>query len=307
VAAAVRLYVRRRTWGDERALAQRARRRLAALWLLGCAQRLRTAVVAVRNAPVVGEWVFSRNHDEGTILYLHGGGYVSCSAATHRPITAALARRAGRRVFTVNYRRAPEHRYPAALDDAVKAYRWLIGQGIAAHNIAVAGDSAGGGLVLALLLRIRDGGGPMPSSAVCFSPWADLAGSGDSVHLTEGRCAMFHGQNIREFARAYLAEASPLDPYASPLYGNLTALPPLLFQVGSDELLLDDARRVHEKVRAAGGTSTLQVYEGMFHGWQMFDGLIPEAGSALRDAAAFINEPGRRSPRVARTVPMRHG
>jgi epsilon-lactone hydrolase len=303
MAAAVRFFVRRRTWGDERALAHRARRRLAALHLLGCAQRLRTAVVVVRNEPVVGEWVLSGKHDDGTILYVHGGGYVSCSAATHRPITAALARRACRRVFAVEYRRAPEHRFPAALDDTVAAYRWLIGHGVAAHTVALAGDSAGGGLVLAMLLRIRDEGWDMPSSAVCFSPWTDLAGTGASVHLNEGRCAMFHGGNIREFARAYLAETSPLDPYASPLYGDLTALPPLLLQVGSGELLLDDARRVHEKVRAAGGTSTLAVYEDMFHGWHMFDGIIPEAGIALRDAAAFINEAGRRNPSVDPTLP----
>ena len=196
-------------------------------------------------------------------------------------------------MFAVDYRRAPEHRFPAALDDTVAAYRWLIGQGVAAHDIALAGDSAGGGLVLAMLLRIRDAGWPMPSSAVCFSPWTDLAGTGDSIHRNDGRCAMFHTENIRQFAAAYLADASPRQPYASPLYGNLGGLPPLLLQVGSGELLLDDARRVHEKVRATGGKSQLEVYEGMFHGWQLFDGIIPEAGVALRDAAAFMNESGR--------------
>jgi acetyl esterase/lipase len=300
MAAAVRLYLRRRTWGDERALARRARRRLAALRVLGCAQGLRTSIVVVRNDPVAGEWVRAAKHGDGVILYVHGGGYVSCSAATHRPITAALARRARRRVFAVDYRRAPEHRFPAALDDTVAAYRWLLQQhGVAAHEVVLAGDSAGGGLVLAMLLRIRDEGWPMPSAAVCFSPWTDLAGSGGSVHLNEGRCAMFHGGNIGEFARAYLAERSPLDPYASPLYGNLAGLPPLLLQVGSDELLLDDARRVHEKVRAAGGRSRLDVYDGMFHGWHMFDGLVPEAGAALSDAAAFMHDAGRRNRGVA--------
>ena len=130
--------------------------------------------------------------------------------------------------------------------------------------------------------------------------------TGNSVHLNDARCAMFHGENIREFAAAYLADTSPLHPFASQVYGNLTAVPPLLLQAGSDELLLDDARRVHDKVRAAGGTSKLDVHDGMFHGWHMFEGLIPEAGVALGDAAAFMNDIGRRNSAVGPMLPELH-
>jgi acetyl esterase/lipase len=222
------------------------------------------------------------------ILYVHGGGYVSCSAATHRPITAALARLSRQRVFSLDYRLAPEHRYPAALDDAFAAYQWLLGQGFPASAISLAGDSAGGGLVLGTLLRAKDAGLPLPSCAVCFSPWTDLAGTGASVHLNDGRCVMFRPENIAEFAVAYLASASPFERYTSPAFADLGGLPPLLLQVGSDELLLDDTRRVHDRVQQAGGVSNLEIYDEVLHCWQMLDGFVPEARAALRQAAAFI-------------------
>lgn len=225
------------------------------------------------------------------MLYVHGGGYVACSAATHRPITAGLARRTHRRILALDYRLAPEHRFPAALDDTVAAYHWLLEQGVAPRALALAGDSAGGGLVLATLVRLRDEGVPLPSCAVCFSPWTDLAGTGASLQRNDGRCAMFRPRNIPDFARAYLASASPLNPYASPVYADLRGLPPLLLQVESTELLLDDARRVHDKVREAGGVSRLEVVDGVFHGWQMLDGFMPEATQALDQASLFMSEP----------------
>jgi monoterpene epsilon-lactone hydrolase len=237
---------------------------------------------------VRGEWVEPKRPGAGAILYLHGGGYVACSAATHRPITAALARLSRHRVFSLDYRLAPEDRFPAALDDAVTAYRWLLEQGFRASTLSLAGDSAGGGLVLALLLRARDAGLPLPACAVCFSPWTDLAGSGASVRLNDGRCAMFYPENIPEFAAMYLNDASPLDPFASPAFADLKGLPPLLLQASSTELLLDDASRVHHQIQAVGGMSRLEVYDDVFHVWQMLDGILPEAGVALRQAAAFI-------------------
>lgn len=242
---------------------------------------------------VRGEWIEPKGADDGgaVIFYIHGGGYVSCSPATHRPITAALARLTRRRVFSLDYRLAPEHRYPAAPEDAVAAYRWLLThEKIAPDAISLAGDSAGGGLVLGCLLRVRDAGLPLPACAVCFSPWTDLAGAGESHRFNEGLCAMFRGENNDEFASAYLGDASPLDPYASPVYADLAGLPPLLLQVGSTELLLDDARRVHNKVQAAHGTSRLEIYEDVAHCWQMLDGFVPEARAALRQAASFIRE-----------------
>jgi acetyl esterase/lipase len=237
---------------------------------------------------VRGEWVVPKEYDEGVVLYLHGGGYVSCSAATHRPITAALARFTGLRVLGLDYRIAPEHRFPAALDDAVTAYRWLLEQGLHGSAVSVAGDSAGGGLVLGLLLRVRDAGLPLPACGVCFSAWTDLAGTGASTRLNDGRCAMFRTENIAEFAAVYLGDNSPFDLYASPAHAELSGLPPLLLQVGSTELLLDDTRRVHDKIQEAKGVSRLEVYDDVFHCWQMLDGIVPEAHVALRQAAAFI-------------------
>jgi acetyl esterase/lipase len=146
--------------------------------------------------------------------------------------------------------------------------------------------------VLGALVRARDEGLPRPAAAVCFSPWTDLAGTGESVRANDGRCAMFRPDNIQDFAAVYLGTASPLDPAVSPLFADLAGLPPILLQVGSTELLLDDARRVHQKIQQAGGASRLEIFEGVFHGWQMLAGIVPEAGAALEQAAGFIREAG---------------
>ncbi|HLL70665.1 MAG TPA: alpha/beta hydrolase [Pyrinomonadaceae bacterium] len=295
--AGVRMLVRRRHWGDERGMVRRARLLFGTPTPFGWLRTRGLQVRSINDGAVRGEWLEHASADGdgsnsggGVILYIHGGGYVSCSAATHRPITAALARLSRRRVFSLEYRLAPEHPFPAAQDDAVAAYRWLLAQGISAREIAFAGDSAGGGLVLACLLRVRDAGLPLPACAVCFSPWTDLAGTGESRLGNDGRCAMFRPENTEAFASVYLAGASPQDSYASPVYADLRGLPPLLLQVGSTELLLDDSRRVHDKIRAAGGTSRLEIYEDVAHCWQMLDGLVPEARRALRQAASFILE-----------------
>lgn len=290
--ASVSLLVRRRRWGDERALSRRALRLMGApriyQWL-----RLRgVRVTGVASETVRGEWIEVAQPEPGVILYIHGGGYVSCSSATHRPITAALARLSRRRVFSLDYRLAPRYRFPAAPDDAFAAYRWLLDQPLRPEQISLAGDSAGGGLVLATLLRARDAGLPLPSRAVCFSPWTDLAGTGASVTANDGRCAMFRPPNIAEFASAYLGNSSPMDPLASPVFANLGGLPPLLFQVGSTELLLDDSRRVHDRVLAAGGHSQIEIFTDVPHCWQMWDGFMPEARAALRQAAEFIRARG---------------
>ncbi len=288
--ASVRAFVRRPNARDERALTHRARFVFGtpAPW-----QWLRTRglqLQQVRVGDVRGEWLTPAQTEPGTIFYIHGGGYIACSAATHRPITAALARLSQRRVFSINYRLAPEHRFPAALDDAFAAYEWLLAQGHDASTIAFAGDSAGGGLVLATLLRARAASRPLPACAVCFSPWTDLAGTGASVQFNDGRCAMFHPENIHEFAAAYLGDASARDPYASPVFADLTGLPPLLLQVGSTELILDDARRIHEQMLATGGVSRLEIFDDVAHCWQMLDGLVPEARAALQQAAGFISD-----------------
>lgn len=288
VNACVRLLIRRRGWGVERALTRRARRLMGAPKLYQWLRTRELRLTKIKDEKVRGEWLEVERPLAGVILYIHGGGYVSCSAAKHRPITTALARLSRRRVFSLDYRLAPEHRFPAALDDAVEAYEWLLKQGLAANEISLAGDSAGGGLVLGTLLRARDAGLPLPSCAVCFSPWTDLAGTGASVRFNDGRCHMFRPESITEFAAVYLGGASPFDEYASPAFAELGGLPPLLLQVGSTELLLDDARRVHDKIQEAKGTSVLEVYDDVFHCWQMLDGFVPEARVALRQAVTFI-------------------
>jgi acetyl esterase/lipase len=282
------LLVRRRDWGDARALTARARRLFGIAMPYGLLKSRGLRRERVTRAHFRGEWLVPPRASSGTILYLHGGGYVACSPATHRPITATLARLSGCRVVSVDYRRAPEHPFPAALDDAFAAWEWLIDSGVKPGSIAIAGDSAGGGLTLALLVRARDAGHAMPACAVCFSPWTDLAGTGASATANDGRCAMFHPENTAQFSAAYLGGASPRDPRASPLYADVRGLPPVLIQVGSTELLLDDARRMHERLKGAGVESQLDIFDDVMHCWQMLDGLMPEARIALRQAATFI-------------------
>ena len=289
----IKLFLRRRKWGsNECELARRARRWFGSPKIFQWFKSIGLQVVKVKETGVSGEWIIpSPGGGEITdeiVFYIHGGGYVSCSAQTHRPITTTLARLTGFRVFSVDYRLAPEHRFPAALDDSVAAYRWLLNQGIQPNKIAVAGDSAGGGLVLGAILRARDKGLSLPACAVCFSPWTDLTGESETVRSNDGRCAMFRSPNIKEFAEAYLGNVSAREPYASPVFAEFGNFPPVLLQVGSTELLLDDARRVHEKIQAAGGESRLEVFEDVSHCWQMLDEIVPEARIALRRAVDFI-------------------
>jgi acetyl esterase/lipase len=281
--------VRRRRWGDPEQLKLRARRIFGPPpWY----SNWRTFGVKVRrtDGTIPGEWIVPDGSSAANvILYFHGGGFVSCSPQTHRPITAALARDSGCRVLVIDYRLAPEHPFPMAFTQTVAAYHWLLRHGAKPDTIAIAGDSAGGGLTLALLAALRrHEPGSLPACAVAFSPWTDLTGSGASITANDGRCAMFHPLTITEFAAAYLGGAPARDPRASPLFADLSGLPPVMLHVGSSELLLDDSRRVHDAIQAAGGDSTLHVFDGVPHGWQLLDGLVPEARSSLAEAASFI-------------------
>src|SRR5262245_16345230 len=234
------------------------------------------------------EWVESRQtageSPDRVLLYLHGGGYFACSAATHRAITVTLARE-GFRVVAPNYRLAPEFPFPAALDDAVAVYRGLLSEGLKPHDIGVGGDSAGGGLSLALLLALRAQHISLPAAAALFSPWTDLAVTGESIEGNNGRCAMFHGPDIVFGAKLYLGSADPRDPLASPLYGDLRGLPPLLIHVGTDEVLRDDSTRFAERARKAGIAVELKVWPVVPHAWQLAPGMIPEARQSLRETA----------------------
>ncbi|MEM9120979.1 MAG: alpha/beta hydrolase [Cyanobacteria bacterium P01_F01_bin.56] len=288
VAQLIRVLIRRRDWGPPEALARRARRWLGASPVHQWLSSFGITVTPTESDHPPGQWIVPRAPTSRTILYLHGGGYVSCSPSTHRPVTAALARLIPARVFAPVYRLAPEFPYPAALDDAEAAYQWLINSGVPHQEIAFAGDSAGGGLALALLLRAQDRGLPLPACAVLFSPWTDLTVSGASARDNDGKCALCRPESLSQFARCYARPDEWHDAGASPLFGRLDGLPPLHIQVGDTELLLDDAKRVHDKVQSCGGESELLVYAGVFHGWQILDGVVPEARTSLQQAADFI-------------------
>jgi epsilon-lactone hydrolase len=236
---------------------------------------------------IPGEWVKSPDSAENVVLYLHGGGYFGCSAETHRPITASFALH-GFRVFAPNYRLAPENPFPAAVDDAAAVYRGLLGEGHSPRRIVVAGDSAGGGLALSLMLVLRAEGAPLPAAAALFSPWTDLAATGDSVRTNARSCAMFNGPAVGPTARLYLGNADSSNPLASPLYADLSGLPPMLIHVGADETLRDDSTRLAEKARAAGVSVELKVWPVVPHVWQLAPHKIPEARQSLQETAEFL-------------------
>lgn len=244
----------------------------------------------VNREHLAGEWIRPRqNRTQRTILFLHGGGYFFGSPRTHRPITVALAGMTGAQTFSLNYRLAPEHPYPAALEDAQMAYQWLLQQGIPPQEIVLAGDSAGGGLCLATLVALRDSGQPLPAAALCFSPWTDLAGTGASMVRNDRKCAMFTAEAVKEMAHLYLNGLDPKCPLASPLYADLKGLPPLLLHASDSEVLLDDSVRLADKARDAGVDVLLNVWPKQPHVWQLFTRLLPEANHSLTQASEFVN------------------
>jgi acetyl esterase/lipase len=284
----VRLYVKRKPPGES-ALVEFTRRRFSTPGWLVWLHSLGAKIESVES-PVKGEWVSPPDGSKNAtvIYYLHGGGYISGSAKSCRPITATLARLVGARVFGLDYRLAPEHHFPAGLDDAVAGYRWLLSNGIDPRSIAIVGDSAGGGLTLALTLRLRDAGMPLPRCLVCLSPWTDMTGESESLAANSERDSMFIGEDIARYANAYLGDQSRRDPLASPLFADLNGLPPLLIQVGRDEVLLDDARNLHAKVLGALGSSELHIYDDVPHGWHYGAPFVPETRQALNEVSAFI-------------------
>ena len=245
------------------------------------------------DTPLRGEWIepadeSSAAHVSPTVLFCHGGGYYFCSPKTHRSIVFGLAVRARAAVFSLDYRLAPEHRFPAALDDATAAYRQLLADGVAPASIVIAGDSAGGGLALATLVALRDAGDPMPAGGLLFSPWTDLAATGASIRSNDGHDPMFSGRAIAPAAQLYLGETRATHPHASPVYADLRGLPPLFMMAGSTEVLLDDSRRVADNARAAGVDCEFEVWNRMPHVWPIFAPFIPEANRALDRSAAFV-------------------
>jgi acetyl esterase/lipase len=245
--------------------------------------------VNIDNVP--GEWItLSEIQEDQVFLYLHGGGYIVGSVNTHRALVTRIIRAAGMRSLAIDYRLAPEHPFPAALEDATKAYRWLLAEGYPPEKIIIAGDSAGGGLTLATLVSLRDAGDPLPAGAVCLSPWTDLAGTGDSINTKVKADPFLTPDEDHKTARLYADGHDLKHPLISPLYANLNELPPLLIQVGSDEILLDDSICFVKRAQEMGVEVTLEVWDGMIHVFQAFAMILPEGRKAISGIGIFMRD-----------------
>jgi epsilon-lactone hydrolase len=243
----------------------------------------------VSNAPVAAEWIIPDvRRQQGLILYVHGGGWTVGLHNHERRMLARICQAATLSAVAVDYRLAPEHPFPAALEDCLAAYRWLLHSGTSPCNMVVVGTSAGGNLILAMLISLRDAGDPLPAAAVCVSPMIDLAGTGKSFSVDNDPA-----QSARfafAMARHYAGRQDPRLPLLSPLHGDLRGLPPLLIHVGGDEVLLSDATRLGDSARRAGVDVRLAVWPEMWHGWHLFGPYLPEARQAVKDIGAFVRE-----------------
>jgi acetyl esterase/lipase len=246
----------------------------------------------IKTENIKAEWISTGESEPDRVLfYLHGGGYFLGSARTYRNFVTALAKATRRQAVALDYRLAPEHPFPAALEDALAAYRWLVNtKHIRPEQIVMAGDSAGGGLVLATLIALRDAGEALPAAAVLMSPWTDHNFTGASLVSRAKADPILTPKSLRVHSQYYRGQADPATPLISPLYADLRGLPPLLIQVGSDEILLDDATRLAERAKEAGVSVELQVGEEMWHVWQVFVAQLPEAQQAVAQIRDFITQ-----------------
>jgi monoterpene epsilon-lactone hydrolase len=258
-------------------------------------ERIRERVAAdvkceqVDAGGVGAEWLVPPAAEPGRVLmYLHGGGYVIGSINTHRAMIARIARASKARALAVEYRLAPENPFPAAIEDSVSAYRWLLSEGNFPRKIVIAGDSAGGGLTLALLASLRTAGDPMPAAAALLSPWTDLGLTGDSMRSRAGRDQTIDGKDLASMAKMYLGKSDPTNPLASPIHADFRGFPPLLIQVGDAEVLLDDSTRVAERAKAAGTEVKLEVWDEMVHVWQIYAKLLHEGQEAIDRIGGFV-------------------
>jgi epsilon-lactone hydrolase len=248
--------------------------------------------VAVGRSEIAGlhaEWLTPEAAaDKKLLLYLHGGAYIMGSCDTHRQLVSHIARAAAVRALVPEYRLAPEHPFPAALEDALRLYRALRADGCAPADIVIAGDSAGGGLAMATLLALRDAGEPPPAAACLLSPWLDLAGSGESMTSRAHSDPWFDPADMPFVARYYCSPAQLRNPLVSPVYADLSRLPPLYIQVGSDEILLSDSTRAADAIKAAGGVVELEIWPGMWHVFQAFVHQMPESAAAIDKIGAYV-------------------
>jgi epsilon-lactone hydrolase len=302
VSILIRMMVKRRLEGSEADVVKQIRSSLELSQLIRSliAPVDLRAVSAVKDGSVKGEWLRFNGEPRQTIYYLHGGAYVACSPETHRAFTSALSRAANASVFALDYRLAPEHRFPAAVEDAVAGYRWLLDQGVDPQEIVIGGDSAGGGLTLATLIALRDAGEQLPRAAFVISPWTDLACAGRSLDANDERDPMFYGAGVRWMAPVYLGGASPRDPLASPIYADLSKLPPLLIHVSDNEVLLDDSTRLADRAKQCGVNVDLRVWNDLPHAWPVFVAFrMPESFQALGEIVEFIRITSLQNEKIA--------
>ena len=238
---------------------------------------------------VAAEWIWAPESDKRrVILYLHGGGYVIGSVRTHRVLLAHLARAAKARVLALDYRLAPETPFPGPIDDTVNAYQWLLSDGIEPANMAIAGDSAGGGLVVAALVALKSVGEPLPAAGVCISPWSEMESTGGSMMTNSESDPSVSKERLLKLAGIYLNGKNPQAPLASPIHADLTGLPPLLLQVGSIEVLLDDSTMLKEQAHKAGVSVQMEVWDDMPHVWHHYAPILPEARKAISKIGEFL-------------------
>ncbi len=244
---------------------------------------------ALRIGDLPAEWSVTPEADPSRVLlYLHGGGFSAGSIASHRAQVAESGRAARARTLAIDYRRTPEHPFPAALEDALAAYRFLLAKGVAPSRLAVGGDSAGGGLTIALMLALREAGEALPACLWCISPWVDMQPESESYTTKAAADPMIERDYIRQLAGWYLAGTDAAAPLAAPIHADLAGLPPLLIQVGSEEVLLDDSVRLASRAGAAQVRVTLEIWPGMIHAFPLFYQILADGRRAIHAAGAFI-------------------
>ena len=248
-----------------------------------------TEIEPAKQGGIAGEWVRARRaRSDAALLYLHGGGYVVGSPKSHRSLAAALSDASGLSIFSADYRLAPENPFPVAVEDAVAAYRGLLDSGIAGSRLAVAGDSAGGGLTVATLVAARDAGLPMPACAVAISPWADLSQGGEAYRTRAKRDPMVTKEGLDQMAASYLAGQDAKTPLASPIFADLAGLPPLLIQVGTEEVLYDDTTQLKHRAEEAGVAVSAESWAGMMHVWHVFHPILSEGRDAIQRMGSYL-------------------
>lgn len=238
---------------------------------------------------VLSEMIEMSGSEPGIILYLHGGAFALGSVNSHRELISRVVKETNCKALAVNYPLAPENPFPAALEDAIKAYEWLLKSGYLPSQICIAGDSAGGGLAISTLLALQEKGIPLPAGAFCFSPWFDLTLSGNSIIENMKVDPILCGEVLKKYVDYYIGDHQPTEPLISPLFADLNGLPPLLIHSGRDEILLDDSVRFYEKAKNAGVDITLTIWDDMFHVFQLFS-FLPATKESIKQVSAFVSQ-----------------